>query len=41
MQSNNVNEPSKFILYLHANNLYGCVVSQDLPYSEFKWLNEK
>ena len=40
MQSNNVNEPSKFILYLDANNLYGCVVSQDLPYNEFKWLNK-
>ena len=41
MQSNNVIEPSKFILYLDANNLYGCVVSQYLPYSEFKWLNQK
>ena len=34
-------EESKFITYLDANNLYGCVVSQYLPYNEFKWLNKK
>ena len=36
-----VNKPSKFIMYLDANNLYGWAMSQYLPYSEFKWLNEK
>ena len=32
---------SKYITYLDANNLYGYVMSQYLPYSEFKWLNKK
>ena len=35
------NEESKYLMYLDANNLYGWVLSQCLPYSEFKWLNEK
>ena len=34
-------EESKFIMYLDANNLYGWALSHYLPYSEFKWLNEK
>ena len=34
-------KPSKHIMYLNANNLYGWVNSQYLPYSEFKWLNQK
>ena len=34
-------EESKFIMYLDANNLYGWIMSQYLPYSEFKWLNKK
>ena len=41
MQSHNVNESSKFITYLDANNLYGWAMSQYLPYSGFKWLNQK
>ena len=32
---------SKYITYLDANNLYGWAVSQSLPYSGFKWLNQK
>ena len=32
---------SKYITYLDANNLYGWVMSQYLPYSGFKWLNKK
>ena len=32
---------SKYITYLDANNLYGCAMSQYLPYSGFKWLNQK
>ena len=35
MQSYDVNKPSKFIMYLDANNLYGWVMSG------FKWLNQK
>ena len=35
-------EKSKYITYLDANNLYGCVfTNQCLPYSGFKWLNQK
>ena len=41
MQSYNVNKPSKFIMYLDANNLYGWAMSQYLPYGGFKWLNQK
>ena len=32
---------SKYINYLDANNLYGYAKSHYLPYSEFKWLNQK
>ena len=32
---------SKFIMYLDANNLCGWAMSQYLPYSGFKWLNQK
>ena len=34
-------KPSKYIRYLDANNLYGWAMSQYLPYSKFKWLNQK
>ena len=33
--------PSKYIMYLDANNLYGYAMSQYLPTGNFKWLNEK
>ena len=32
---------SKYITYLDANNLYGWAMIQYLPYSGFKWLNQK
>ena len=32
---------SKCITYLDANNLYGWAMSQYLPYSRSKWLNQK
>ena len=32
---------SIYITYLDANNLYGWAMSQYLPYSGFKWLNQK
>ena len=34
-------QPSEHIMYLDANKLYGCAMDQDLPNSEFKWLNYK
>ena len=33
--------PSKYIMYLDANNLYGWAMSQHLPTGGFKWLTEK
>ena len=33
--------PSKYIMYLDANNLYGWAMSQYLPTGGFKWMSEK
>jgi hypothetical protein len=33
-------EPSSFIFYLDANNLYGYAMSQSLPYDEFAWMSD-
>ena len=38
MKSYNPEEPSKHIMYLDANNLYGWAMSQYLPTGEFQWL---
>ena len=37
----NDSKPSKYIMYLDANNLHGWAMSQCLPYNKFKWLNRK
>ncbi|PFX11357.1 hypothetical protein AWC38_SpisGene24958 [Stylophora pistillata] len=34
-------QPSKFITYLDANNLYGWAMSKSLPTGGFKWVDEK
>ena len=33
--------PSKYIMYLDANNLYGWAMSQYLPTGDFRWMTEK
>lgn len=35
-----LDEPSKYIIYLDANNLYGWAMSQPLPKDSFAWLSE-
>jgi len=34
-------KPSKYIIYLDANNLYGWAMSKPLPTHGFKWMNEE
>ena len=41
MKCYDYSKPSKNIMFLNANNLYGWVNSQYLPQSDFKWLNQK
>ena len=36
-----VNEPSKSIMYLDANNLYGWAMNQYVPDGGFEWLSKK
>jgi len=40
MKDFNLEEESKFIQYLDANNLYSWTMSQQLPVSNFKWMTE-
>ena len=41
MECYDSSKESKYITYLDANNLYSWAISQYLPYSGFKWLNQK
>ena len=41
MKSYDNKKSSKYITFLNANNLYGSTMSQYLPYSRFKQLNQK
>ena len=40
MKEYNEKEPSKYIIYLDANNLYGWAMSQYLPTGGFRWLKQ-
>ena len=41
MKEYNEKKPSKYIMYLDANNLYGWSMSQYLPTGGFRWMTEK
>ena len=41
MKNYDKKQPSKYIMYLDANNLYGWAMSQALPTGNFKWLSPK
>ena len=41
MKDYNEKAPSKYIMYLDANNLYGWAMSQHLPTGNFKWMSDK
>ena len=41
MKEYNEKAPSKYIMYLDANNFYGWAMSQYLPTGCFRWLTEK
>ena len=40
MKDYNPEEPSNYIMYYDANNLYGWAMSQPLPTTNFKWVKE-
>ncbi|GFQ75823.1 uncharacterized protein TNCT_576001 [Trichonephila clavata] len=40
LDSYDENKPSKYILYLDVNNLYGWVMSHPLPTHGFEWITE-
>ena len=37
----NTENPSKYLVYLDANNLYGLAMSEPLPTKGFKWMTEE
>ena len=41
MKSYDKTKPTKYIMYLDANNLYGWAMSQYLPTGGFRWMTEK
>ena len=41
MKDFNKKEPSKYLMYLDANNLYGAAMCEKLPVHSFKWMSNK
>ena len=41
MKEYNEKAPSKYIMYLDINNLYGWAMSQYLPTGKFRWMADK
>ena len=41
MKDYNKNEASKYLMYVDANNLYGCAMSEKLPVHGFNWLTNQ
>ena len=41
MKEYNEKVPSKYVMYLDANNLYGWAMSQYLPTGNFRWMSDK
>lgn len=41
LQEHDPEQPTSFIIYKDANNLYGEAMIQSLPVSDFKWVDEK
>ena len=41
MKDFNKMEPSKYLMYVDANNLYGWAMSEKLPIHSFKWMSNK
>ena len=41
MEEYDENAPSKYIMYLDANNLYDWAMSQYLPTGNFRWMTDK
>ena len=41
MKDFNKSEPSKYLMYVDANNLYGSAMSEKLPVHSFKWMSNK
>ena len=41
MKEYNKSEPTKYLTYLDANNLYGWAMSKPLPINTFKWMKRK
>ena len=41
MKEYNEHQPSKYIMYLDANNLYGWAMSKYLPTGGFRWMTER